>query len=91
MSRATDSAVDELHRLTAEIIVQQLRAFHRGDLVDEEGEPVRMIPPALLGQAIKFLKDNGIDAPARGAAVKDSLAGTLPSFEAVADEHGLPN
>lgn len=79
MSRATDDLFDELHAMTAETLKAQLDKYRDGR------EPV---PPALLAQAIKFMKDNGIDSPARAKDVADKLAPHMPDFgpEDVADE-----
>lgn len=71
MSRATDDVFDELHAMTAEVLKVQLEKYKTA------GEPV---PPALLAQAIKFMKDNGIDSPARAKEVNDSLAPHMPDF-----------
>lgn len=78
MSRATDDVFDALHALTAETLMEEVRAYR------ERKEPV---PPALIAQVLKFMKDNGIDSPQRAQNVKDSLANTLPTFDDVADNH----
>lgn len=71
-SRATEEALGALHGLLAETLTAQLVAAR------ESGEP---IPPALLGQVIKFLKDNGVDAPAATSAKLDRLANALPDID----------
>lgn len=76
--RATDEALDLLHAATIAAITEEIAGYKA------RREPV---PPALLGQAIKVLKDNGIDSPARAQKVKDHLEGTLPSFEDIEQAH----
>ena len=61
MSRATPDALDALHGLLAGAIADELKAAM--ERKDEHGNPVP-VPAALLNAAMKFLKDNGIDAPA---------------------------
>lgn len=62
MSRASSDALDALHALVAETIAKSLR----GDNVEAKD----------IAVAIKFLKDNGIDAPAsspRFSGIVDQL------------------
>lgn len=92
MSRASDLLADELHKLTFETIISEINRYR--EAVDADGKPCpQPVPPALLAQAAKLLKDNGIDSPQRAKKLHDSLADSLPSFEDVAGEHnnGLPN
>lgn len=74
MTRASDDVVDALHGIVADSLIQQIKA------AQASGEA---IPPALLAQAIKFLKDNGVDAPARQGSKVDTLKEAMPDF----DEH----
>lgn len=86
MSRATDTIFDQLHGLLADTLIDQIKVYTEAK--DEAGKPApQAIPPALLGQVIKFLKDNGIDSPARGKKVDEALPAGLPSFADVEDEH----
>jgi len=87
VSRATESNFDDLHLLVAEAMIEQIKAWKAGRLVDigKEGEYVKVFPPALLAQAIKFLKDNGVDAPAQAGNRTDRLAGLLREFNE--DDH----
>ena len=87
MSRAGSDLMDMLHGLVADGLKQELeRAI---DAKDDEGNPIP-INPQLLDKAMKFLKDNGIDAP-RGNKKVDTLAATLGELdldeEAVAIRH----
>jgi hypothetical protein len=73
MSRATDAALDALHSLAAASMTEELR---RGLERAREPKTIRVedkdvpnpayepLSPKVLAVAIKFLKDNGIDAPA---------------------------
>lgn len=53
---ATEDALQALHKLVADTLVSEIRAVH----TDDEGKP-KPKSPQLLAQAIKFLKDNGIE------------------------------
>ena len=72
MSRATEAKFDSLHLLMAETLSAEIQAYR-----DRE-EPV---PPALLAQLGKFLKDNGVDSPARAEKLVDTLAASIPNFD----------
>jgi len=79
--RTSESKFDELHGLVAESLVEQIKAWKAGRLVQQEGEEyVKVFPPALLAQAIKFLKDNGIDQPAKSGNRVDTLKDEMPDF-----------
>lgn len=77
MSRATNEALDALHALQAEALVAELKAAK--ERKDENGNPVP-IPAALLNAVTKFLKDNGIDAPA-SARRFDSIVDQLRDMD----------
>jgi hypothetical protein len=80
-TRASELTFEELHALTAESLIEQLKAWKTGRLVVLEGETyVKVFPPALLAQAIKFLKDNGIDQPAKKGNKVDTLKDAMPDF-----------
>jgi len=86
MSRATDTVMDQLHGLVADSLIQQIEVYTKA--VDADGKPAPLpIPPALLAQAAKFLKDNGIDSPHRAKKVDEALPPDLPSFDDVVDAH----
>ncbi len=85
--RATDDVFDGLHALTAETLMSEIQAYRNGERTDSDGKRLP-VPPALLAQASKFLKDNGIDSPARAADLKDKLAGSLPTFDDVQEASG---
>lgn len=88
MSRATDAIADQLHYLVFETIIHEINAYrHRVD--PETGKPApEPVPPALIAQALKALKDNGIDSPERAKRLEDALRGTLPSFDEVSEATG---
>lgn len=86
MSRATDDLFDALHLLAAETLIEEINGYRNA--VDADGNPRPIpVPPALLAQVLKFLKDNGIDSPARARDLEDRLKGHLPRLEDVEDEH----
>jgi hypothetical protein len=77
MTRASDQLMDMLHGLVADGLKQELeRAMSARD---EDGSPVPM-NPQLLDKAMKFLKDNGIDAPKSSPKV-DNLALKLAELD----------
>lgn len=80
MARGTNEQFDELHGLTLTILTTMLKAAANGMLVDEEGT-VTMPPPALIAQAIKFLKENGIDKPLASTKKEDTLKDAMPDFD----------
>lgn len=82
MSRASEEAADALHALTFEVIQQEIQGYR------DRNEPV---PPALIGQAIKILKDNGIESPVRAKKAHDAMAAHLPDFGAEDVVAGVPH
>ncbi|WJY17681.1 hypothetical protein QQS45_08470 [Alteriqipengyuania flavescens] len=90
MSRANDDLMDAIHGLVAGGLKDELeRAMHRaaqprqvkneqGDLVDNPD--YAPLNPQLIDKARAFLKDNGVDAPAKAERV-DTLAGTLADLD----------
>lgn len=83
MSRASNEQANLLHGLVADALIEQIQAWKAGRLVEFKGEEgfVKVFPPTLLAQAIKFLKDNGIDSPGVTKQKADRLAATLPSLD----------
>ena len=81
--RGTDTTLDSLHGLVALTLTDQIAAYQRGDVTDSEGKKLP-VPAALLAQALKFLSDNGIDAPAALPRLND-LKRSLPKFDPEAD------
>lgn len=77
MSRAGSDLMDMLHGLVADGLRQELERAMVAK--DEEGNPLP-INPQLLDKAMKFLKDNGIDAP-RSNKKQDALAGVLGQLD----------
>lgn len=71
MSRASSDALDALHALVADTLTGEIKKA-RGS---EDG-----ISPQLISQALKFLKDNGVDAPASSPRF-DSLAAELQDLD----------
>lgn len=81
--RGTDTALDSLHGLVALTLQEQIEAYRNGMVKDGEGNKLP-IPAALIAQALKFLSDNGIDAPAALPRL-DALKRALPKFDPEAD------
>lgn len=79
-TKATEDTFNSLHSLVADSLIAEIKSYTGH--VDKEGKLAPIpLPPALLAQAIKFLKDNGIDSPARAQQVSDALAGKMPEFD----------
>lgn len=72
MSKATEQQLGALHGLLATSFASEIRGY-----VDR-GEP---IPASVLAAAARFLKDNGIDAPARNNKELDALATELEDLD----------
>lgn len=87
MARGTNDDFDALHSRTLRILNKMLEAAESGMLCvgkDEEGKSlIGMPPPALLAQAIKFLKENGVDKPASGINRRDTLKDEMPDLDAI--------
>lgn len=87
MARGSTEEFDSLHQRTLRILNKMLEAAEAGMLCvgnDDDGKPlIGMPPPALLAQAIKFLKENGIDKPASDVKRTDSLKEAMPDFDAL--------
>lgn len=66
MARATEDALDALHALTVKKLTEALKK-------DE-------VSPQMISAAIKMLKENGIDTPARSARI-DGLAQALRDLD----------
>lgn len=82
MSRASSDLMDMLHGLVADGLKQELeRAMSARD---EDDNPVPL-NPQLLDKAMKFLKDNGIDAPKSSPKV-DALASQLAGLDIDLDD-----
>ena len=72
MSKATEQQLGALHGLLATSFASEIQKYM------ERGEP---IPASVLAAAARFLKDNGIDAPARNNKELDKLATELEDLD----------
>lgn len=99
MSRATEELFDALHGLAAQELINEIRAYQAGERYhptkyDKDGEPLPRepiaLPAAIVAQAIKFLKDNGVDRPGRESGALDALADSLPTDEEVENLYQFP-
>jgi len=87
--RASDDTFDTLHGLVADALIEQINAWKESRLVDfgriqggdEDKQYIKVFPPALLAQAIKFLSENGIDSPAKAGSKVDTLREAMPDFD----------
>ena len=82
--KASETEAGELHGLVCRMLLRMLKAADNGTLMarDKDDELVYIMPPpALLAQAIKFLKDNGIDKPAMPMKREDTLAQKMPDMD----------
>jgi hypothetical protein len=86
--RASSDVADSLHALVFQTLIDEINSY-KVKKFDADGKelPRERIPPALLAQAIKALKDNGIDSPVRAKQLFDALQGQLPDLEDVEQEH----
>lgn len=82
MTRATDALADSLHLLAFRTLIDEINRYRNHKDADGKPDP-QPVPPALIAQALKALKDNGIDSPERAKRLEDHLRGTLPTFEEV--------
>tara|TARA_R110002072_G_scaffold151470_1_gene300778 strand:- start:12255 stop:12521 length:267 start_codon:yes stop_codon:yes gene_type:complete len=76
MSRATEDLLDSLHGMTAEALLEEIKRYRAGDILNKDGDPIP-VPAALLAQAINFLKANGVDRAIRPGDPEDFLAKEL--------------
>lgn len=78
MSRAAERELDALHGVVATILKDAITP----EVIDlGEGKKKVVYPsPQMIAQAIKFLKDNGIDAPAKSKRMSD-LASALDDLD----------
>lgn len=72
MSKATEASLGALHGLLATSFASEIQGYI------DRGEP---IPASVLAAASRFLKDNGIDAPARDNAELDEMASVLEDLD----------
>ena len=74
--QASKELLDQLHNLVGQSLADEIKRYGEdGDLC---GEP---LPAALIGQAIKFLKDNGIEALPTQNNGLGNLVDSLPDLD----------
>jgi len=83
--RATEDALDALHGLLAGVLKDELEAAMKAS--KEQNIPVN---PQLLDKVMKFLAQNGVDAP-KSAPRVDALAQTLTDLDLDAVALGAPH
>lgn len=70
--KGTEEQFEELHGLVTLTYIEQIESLRR-----EKKE----VPISLLEKAAKWLKDNGVDSPARTGNAVDRLKGQLPQLD----------
>lgn len=87
MTRAGSDILDMLHSLVATGLTEELQ---RAITAAAETNPEKRVPinPQLIDKALKFLKDNGVDAPRANKKV-DALAGVLTDLDLDAEASAL--
>jgi hypothetical protein len=88
--RASSDLMDELHALQAATLMSEVKKYTEHRDVDGNLDPLP-VPPALLSQINKFLKDNGIDSPGRAKKLDDAVGRGLPDLDDVETEHMARN
>jgi hypothetical protein len=73
MSRATDSLLDQLHSLQAEVLIDQLERAIAISAANPD-DPELAVSPALLSAVTRFLVSNNITAPASSPRVENLSA-----------------
>lgn len=76
MARASSDALDNLHATLADVITSELKEATKADPDGKRGSA----PASLLNAAIKFLKDNGVDTPAKSERIS-TLADELAAID----------
>lgn len=89
MSRASSDALDALHGLLAGALKDELEAALALSRDPDEAKR-RPVNPQLIDKVLKFLKDNGIDTPAKSARTT-GLAHTLSQVDLDAEIERRPN
>ena len=79
MSRAGSDVLDLLHQLVATGLTEELS---RAITLAADPDPEKRVPinPQLIDKALKFLKDNGVDAPRANKKI-DALADVLTDLD----------
>lgn len=78
--RALEAALDAMHGLVADALISELRMHLRLLEESKDGDEPYMIPPQFLDKVLKFLAQNGINAP-RQAPKVDALAAQLAELD----------
>ncbi len=87
--RALEAALDAMHGLVAESLITELQMHLRLLRAGENSDEPYMIPPQFLDKVLKFLAQNGINAPKQAPRV-DALAATLADLDLDAEATRRP-
>ncbi len=92
--KALESALDELHGIVAAVLTSQLSTAHKEattGVIEDDKLVKKPVPTATILAAMKFLKDNGIDSPARSVRMTGLEAQLAAIDMDAAAEDRLPN
>ena len=78
--RALEAALDAMHGLVADALIVELRMHLKLLEKTKDSDEPYMIPPQFLDKVLKFLSQNGINAPAASPKV-DKLAMQLDELD----------
>ena len=78
--RALEAALDAMHGVLADALTTELRMHLRLLEASKDSKEPYMIPPQFLDKVLKFLAQNGINAPAAAPKV-DALAMKLDELD----------
>jgi hypothetical protein len=74
--KATEAVMNAVHSALADVYIKYLT----GGVEDENGNPLKAPPAAVLKEIREFLKDNKIQGTSREGSTLGTLASILPSF-----------
>jgi hypothetical protein len=83
MGLASNTLLEQLHKAVGQGLAQEIAKYTQAD-GEYHGTP---LPPALIGQAIKFLKDNGIEALPTADNGMEDLVNEIPQFDHLDDDN----
>ena len=88
--KATETELNKLHAVVARVLREELEAHEKITVGGEEIE-MKSISPAMVAQAIKFLKDNDITATPEEDKNIESLQDILSKKQKRSNVTHLPN
>ena len=80
MSRASETALNDLHETIAKTLKTEIDKYLAGEYRNKDGDPLP-VPASLLSTATKYLNDNAINRPEdEEPDPTDLLSDELPTF-----------